>query len=65
MLNKILIVVFICVFQYLNNKVSCQTLFEYASNGNCTFYNEIEKIKNCGLNGYLISYGKHQSFKFI
>ncbi len=52
-----LILFIVLCLQYINY-VSSQTLFEYASNGNCTFYKEMEKIKNCGSNGYLISYGR-------
>jgi hypothetical protein len=61
MLNKIQLVIKLLCLLYLNSVFS-QTLFEYASNGNCTFYREMEKVKNCGSNGYLISYGKYILF---
>jgi hypothetical protein len=38
---------------------------DYLSNvGDCNFYNELEKEKKCGSNGYLIKYGLKYCKKF-
>jgi hypothetical protein len=39
-------------------------LQQLASAGNCEFYNELERIKNCGQTGYLIAYGGKYCRKF-
>lgn len=46
-------------------KIACQADLSFlAAHGDCTFYNELEAIKNCGNNGYLISYGGKYCRKF-
>jgi hypothetical protein len=39
-------------------------LKEKALNGDCSFYNDLEKIKGCGNNGYLLKYGGYYCQKF-
>ena len=39
-------------------------LEKLANEGNCSFYEVLEKEKHCGQNGYLISYGRKYCEKF-
>ena len=54
------------VFNLNNNfEGALANLQQLASAGNCDFYNELERIKNCGQTGYLIAYGGKYCRKFI
>lgn len=39
-------------------------LITLAANGDCNFYLELDAIKNCGVNGYPVSYGYKYCMKF-
>ena len=39
------------------NYVASESLADLAAKGDCKYYQEMEKIKNCGTEGYLTGYG--------
>jgi len=51
--------------EYKQNFKGCLAVLEtLADKGDCQFYNELEAIKKCGTNGYLIGYGGKYCRKF-
>ncbi len=60
---KLLLAVFLLAA--IQQPISGQLLLSnYASWGDCNFYQELEKVKNCGKTGYLIGYGGKYCVKF-